>query len=71
MAQPPGRAILAFPYFATNGPKTKIEALIVLTSSYLASISLRLFDLIVKFMFSSNKMSAPIEPNSSNIVVIS
>ena len=71
MAHPPGNAILALPCFASNGPKTNIEALIVFTNSYLASISIKLLVEIVKFIFSSSKISAPIEPNNSNIVVIS
>ena len=64
-------AIFAFPYFAINGPRTNMDALIVFTNSYLASISFRLADEIVKSIFSSSKISAPIEPDNSNMVVIS
>ena len=71
MAHPPGSAILALPYFATKGPNTSIDALMVLTNSYLASTSDKLSEHIVKFISSSSKISEPIEPNNSNIVVIS
>ena len=71
IAQPPGSAILALPYFARRGPRTKIDALIVFTSSYLASMSLRLHELIVKSIFSSRSISEPIDPSNSKIVVMS
>ena len=36
IAHPPGRATLALLNLANKGPKTNIEALMVLTNSYLA-----------------------------------
>ena len=71
MAQPPGNAIFAYPYFATIDPKTRIDARIVFTSSYLASRFDRFEVFSLKFIFSSREISAPIEPISSNMVVMS
>ena len=71
IAHPPGNAIFAFPNFAVMDPRTKMDALIVLTNSYLASKLLMFEVLILKNIFSSNEISAPIEFINSNIVVIS
>ena len=71
IAQPPGSATMAFENFDNKGPKTRIDALMVFTSSYLA---LRLF--IVEASTSTSPVSErviskPIEPNNSIIVVTS
>ena len=71
MAQPPGRATSALENLASNGPKTKVEALIVFTSSYLAFKSLIVDASTSTIPVSERVISSPIEPKSSIIVVTS
>ena len=71
IAQPPGRATSALENFVKRGPRTSIEALIVLTNSYLA------FKLFIGAASTNTSISSlsiisnPIEPSSSIIVVTS
>ena len=71
MSQPPGWEIFAFPYFANSGPITRIEALIVLTNSYLASGKI-IFDESISIKPSSLKLiDDPMELSNSSFVVMS
>ena len=46
MRHPPGNDVIAFLYFASKGPKTKMPALIVLTKEYETNVFI-FFDLII------------------------
>ena len=47
IAQPPGKDTFALPNFASNGPKTNIPALIVLTKLYDAKVFLIAYLLLI------------------------
>ena len=71
MAHLPGKDTFACPNLDNNGPKTKIEALMVLTRSYGAqNVSIEAAS-SCKFIFSSNKTFTPMLCSSVNIVAIS
>ena len=71
MAQPPGSATSASPKRATIGPSTRIDARMVLTSSYGAIRVLMVRGSISTLSFSSITGSMPMRPNSSIMVVMS
>ena len=68
IAQPPGSEILAFLYFASIGPKVKIDALIVFTSSYSAVRFVRLDESIEIELSSSSTKLEPISINNLRVV---
>ena len=71
MAQPPGSETSASPNRDRSGPKTKIEALIVLTRSYGAVKVFISFAFNIKRIFSSKIISTPILWSKVSIVEIS
>ena len=68
MAQPPGRDILAFLYFASMGPSVKMDARIVLTSEYSAVKLVRVEESIKIEPSSSRTKFDPISINSLSVV---
>ena len=71
MAQPPGNETFASPCFANSGPRTMIDALMVLTSSYDANFDSIPLALNAKEPLSFFFIFIPMESNKVIIVLTS
>src|SRR5574343_1177501 len=71
MAQPPGSDTSAWPNLANSGPSTRIEARMVLTSSYGATVRFMLRGSLCRVWLSSTVILAPSAPSRLMVVVTS
>ena len=71
IAQPPGKDTSAWPYLASSGPSTKIDARMVLTNSYGATVLCTPRGSAINEASSPSTNFTPICPSSAMVVVTS